>query len=226
MSDFVVAIDGPAASGKSTTARLAAEELGFLYLDTGAMYRAITWKVLESDVDPEDAGAVGRVAREAHLEMRPDAQGGRFLLDGVDLTSALREPRISRAVSVVSRVPEVRREMVRIQREIARGREVVVEGRDIGTVVFPGADVKIFLEASLEERARRRSRELAERGVDQSAEELREEIRTRDELDRSREASPLRRAEDAVLVDTTGLTVRDQVAEVVRIVREAREVGS
>jgi cytidylate kinase len=222
---FVVAIDGPAASGKSTTARLAAERLGFLYLDTGAMYRAVTWKALEQGVDPGDAAALAELVERVRLRMIPGERGGRILADGEDVTEKIREPRISRAVSQVSSVPAVRRAMVQIQREIGRSGAVVVEGRDIGTVVFPDAPVKVYLAASLEERAERRRRELRRAGVEQSREDLVREIRARDELDSAREDSPLRRAPDAVLVDTTRLTIEQQVEEVVRAVRAALEAS-
>lgn len=217
---FVVAIDGPAASGKSTTARLAAERLDFLYLDTGAMYRAVTWKALESGVDPDDAGGLARLVADLRLEMASDRAGSRIFVDGRDVTERIREPRISRAVSRVSRVAAVRRAMVDVQRELGRHGSVVVEGRDIGTVVFPSAAVKVYLAASLEERARRRQRELAAAGVDQSVEELAEEILARDELDSRREESPLRQAEDAILLDTTGLSIEQQVEAVVRVVHQ------
>ncbi len=219
--DFVVAIDGPAGAGKSTTARLAAERLGFLYLDTGAMYRALTWKAAEEGVDFADEEALARLADRVRLELDPPAEGGRIRVDGEDVTEGIREPRISRSVSFVAKVPAVRRAMVRLQREVGREGAHVVEGRDIGTVVFPGADVKVFLVASLEERARRRRLELASRGVEQSLEELVGEIRRRDEIDSGREDSPLCRAPDAVPLDTTGMTIDDQVAAVVRRVEEA-----
>jgi cytidylate kinase len=223
---FVVAIDGPAASGKSTTARLAAERLGFLYLDTGAMYRAVTWKALESGVDPGDAVALAELVGRIHVQIVPGGNGARVHVDGEDVTEGIREPRISRAVSRVSSVPAVRRAMVEIQRRIGRSGAVVVEGRDIGTVVFPDARVKIFLEASLEERAARRQAELRRSGVEQSREELAREIRSRDELDSGRADSPLRRAPDAVHVDTTRLSIDQQVDEVVRVVREALAAGA
>jgi len=221
VNGFVVAIDGPAASGKSTTARLAADRLDFVYLDTGAMYRAVTWKALEQGIEPSDEAALGKLAVSIALEFSAANGGGRVRVDGEDVTDRLREPRISRAVSAVSALPDVRRAMVRLQRSIAATGRCVVEGRDIGTVVFPDAPVKIYLAASLDERARRRQRELAERGVTQSLEDLIAEIRARDAMDTERELSPLRQAEDAILVDTTGMTVEAQVAEVVRVVREA-----
>ena len=226
MNGFVVAIDGPAASGKSTTARLAAERLDFLYLDTGAMYRAVTWKALETGVDLDDGAALGALADAIRLDLAERRGEGQVLVDGEDVTGRIREPRISRAVSRVSMEPAVRRAMVRIQREIGTRGRCVVEGRDIGTVVFPEAPVKIYLEASLEERARRRREELAARGVKQRPEDVIAEIRARDAMDSEREDSPLRRAADAILVDTTGLSIEEQVVEVVRIVRDALKGAS
>lgn len=220
---FVVAIDGPAASGKSTTARMAAERLGFLYLDTGAMYRAVTWKALDEGMDPDDAASLEDLVARIRLDLVADPSGGRVLVDGEDVTERIREPRISREVSRVSRASAVRRAMVAAQRAIGERGAVVVEGRDIGTVVFPGAAVKIYLAASIDERARRRREELRSAGLDQDFEELREEIRRRDELDSGRQDSPLRQAEDAVRIDTTGLTVEEQVERVVAIARAAAE---
>jgi len=222
---FVVAIDGPAASGKSTTARLVAERLGFLYLDTGAMYRAVTWRALEERIDPDDAAGLEELVGRIRLDLAGDAGGSRVLVDGEDVTERIREPRISREVSRVSRVPAVRRAMVAAQRALGERGAVVVEGRDIGTVVFPRAAVKIFLAASIEERARRRREELRRAGTEQDLDELREEIRRRDELDSAREDSPLRQAEDAVRIDTTGLTVEEQVERVVAIARAAASAG-
>ena len=222
---FVVAIDGPAASGKSTTARQVAERLGFLYLDTGAMYRAVTWKALEEGIDPDDAEALERLVARIRLELVDGPAGARVQVDGEDVTERIREPRISREVSRVSRIPAVRRAMVAAQRAMGERGSVVVEGRDIGTVVFPRAAVKIFLAASIEERARRRREELRGAGTEQDLDELREEIRRRDELDSAREDSPLREAEDAVRIDTTGLTVEEQVERVVAIARAAASAG-
>jgi cytidylate kinase len=216
---FVVAIDGPAASGKSTTARLAALRLGFRYLDTGAMYRAVTWKALAAGADPADGRALAALAASVRLELVPGPAGERLLADGDDVTERIREPAVTRAVSLVASVPAVRRALVPLQRALARGGPAVVEGRDIGTVVFPDAAVKIFLVASLEERARRRRLELGERAG--SLAELAEEIRRRDALDSERDDSPLRPAPDAVPLDTTGLAIEDVVAEIVRIVRAA-----
>jgi cytidylate kinase len=216
---FVVAIDGPAASGKSTTARQVAERLSFRHLDTGAMYRALTWKALASGVDPADRAALGALAEATAFTFSPGPSGDRLLVDGEDVAERIREPAVTRSVSLVASVPAVRRRLVRLQREIARGGPCVVEGRDIGTVVFPDAPVKIFLIASIEERARRRREELA--GERPSVEDLAEEIRRRDAMDEGREDSPLRPAPDAIPLDTTGLTVEEVVEAIVRAVRAA-----
>ncbi|MAF27234.1 MAG: (d)CMP kinase [Gemmatimonadota bacterium] len=226
MSGRVVAIDGPAASGKSTTARLVAERLGHLYLDTGAMYRAITWKALQEGTDLTDEEALGRLAASTDLDLAHGAEGTRVVVDDRDVTGEIRDPEISRTVSLVARVPAVRREMVRLQRGVGQRGDVVVEGRDIGTVVFPDAEVKVFLVASLKERARRRSRELASEGVVVPVEELMDQIRKRDALDSDRLDSPLCRAEDAVPLDTTKMTIEEQVLAVVEIVRQRREAES
>ena len=220
---FVVAIDGPAASGKSTTARLAAEQLGFRYLDTGAMYRALTWKALADGLDPADAEAVGALASRVHLAMETGPEGDRWLVDGEDVTDRIRAAAVTRAVSLVAAVPAARRAMVRMQREVAGAGPCVVEGRDIGTVVFPEAPVKIFLVASLEERARRRRAELP--SPQPSPREAAEDLRRRDALDSGREDSPLRRADDATELDTTGLTIEEVVAAIVRLVRAADRPG-
>ena len=216
MKHFVVAIDGPAASGKSTTARLAAERLGFVYLDTGAMYRAITWKAGREGVAPEDVAALARLAESTRLELEDD----RIRVDGDDVTDAIRAPEISRRVSDIAKVPAVRRAMVTLQRQVAARGSCVVEGRDIGTVVFPDAALKVFLVASLPERARRRARELAVQGVEQPVPEIETEIRERDAIDSGRADSPLTRAPDAVDLDTTGMTIEEQVEAVVRLVQD------
>ena len=219
MNGFVVAIDGPAGAGKSTTARLVAERLGFLYLDTGAMYRALTWKALATGMALEDGEALTRLAESFRLDVRQTSSGGSFQVDGVDVTARIRSPEISRAVPEVARVPGVRHALVELQRRIGTQGPIVAEGRDIGTVVFPAAQVKVFLEATLEERARRRREELLAKGLEQPLEELVEEIRARDAIDSEREASPLVKAADAFVLDTTGLSVEAQVEEVLRAVR-------
>lgn len=222
MTSFVVAIDGPAGSGKSTTARRVAERLGFLYLDTGAMYRAVTWSILQAGIDPQNVSEIERHLETLRLDLRREEGTLRVALDDQDVTQAIRSPEVSRQVSFVARVGAVRRFLVRMQREIGGRGEVVVEGRDIGTVVFPEAAVKIYLDASIVERARRRREELRLQGEELPLEQIQREIELRDALDSRREDSPLRRAPDAELLDTTGLSVEDQVDAVVARVLSRR----
>lgn len=204
----VIAIDGPAGSGKSTVARTLAERLDRSYLDTGAMYRAVTFAALRRGVDPEDVEPVGRIAVECDLEV---GQDGTVTVDGVDATIEIRGPEVTRAVSIVAANPTVREEMRRRQREWAEDHQGgVVEGRDIGTVVFPDAELKVFLDASPDVRASRRSKEVTELSYETVAADL----ARRDARDEGREDSPLRMAEDAFVVDTSDLSV-DQIVELV-----------
>ncbi|MBV8304926.1 MAG: (d)CMP kinase [Acidimicrobiia bacterium] len=204
----LVAIDGPAGSGKSTVARAVADRLGAAYLDTGAMYRSVTLAALQRGVEASDGEALATLARSLDIEV-----GARVLVDGVDVTTAIRRTDVTAVVSAVSAHPPVRAEMVRRQRRWAEahGGEGVVEGRDIGTVVFPDADVKVFLTASEQERARRRQRDERAPHVDAVAADL----ARRDAIDSTRAASPLRAADDAVVIDTTGHTVDEVVDQVV-----------
>ncbi|MGH7595099.1 MAG: (d)CMP kinase [bacterium] len=208
---LIIAIDGPAGSGKSTTARLLAKRLDYTYLDTGAFYRALTLKVLESGASPEDGANVLQLAESSQIELQPQADKNRVLLDGHDVTQAIREPRVTNAISPISENSRVRAIMVEKQRAIGRNGGVVMEGRDIGTVVFPEADLKIFMQASLDERARRRQDELATMGIARDLETLREEIARRDQKDSNRKIAPLTQAADAILLDTTSMTIEQQV---------------
>ncbi|BDG60438.1 (d)CMP kinase [Caldinitratiruptor microaerophilus] len=210
----MIAIDGPAGAGKSTVARLVAARLGYLYVDTGAMYRAVTLKALREGVDPGDAEALARLVRDIDLVLEPGAEGVRVRLDGEDVTAEIRRPEVSRAVSAVAAVPAVRDRMLELQRALARQGGVVMDGRDIGSRVLPWADRKIFITASLAERARRRQRELAEAGVHASLQEVEAEIARRDHLDSTRPHSPLVQVPDAIVIDTTGLTVDEVVTRV------------
>jgi cytidylate kinase len=204
----VIAIDGPAGSGKSTVARTLAERLDRSYLDTGAMYRAVTFAALRRGVDPDDVEPVGRIAVECELDVEQD---GTVTVDGVDATIEIRGPEVTRAVSIVAANPTVREEMRRRQREWADDHEGgVVEGRDIGTVVFPDAELKVFLDASPDVRASRRSKEVTELSYETVAADL----ARRDARDEGREDSPLRIADDAFVVDTSDLSV-DQIVELV-----------
>ncbi|MBE3588720.1 MAG: (d)CMP kinase [Thermoanaerobacteraceae bacterium] len=212
---IAIAIDGPAGAGKSTVAREVARQLGFLYIDTGAMYRALTLKALRLGINPADEPALEALARESRIALTAGSGDGcRIFLDGEDVTEAIREPEVSRHVSLVARVPGVRSNMVRRQREMAENSAVVMEGRDVGTVVLPGAQVKIFLTASPEERARRRQRDLLAKGHHLPLEQLIQEIRERDRLDSSREVAPLVPAPDAWIIDSSHLHT-DQVVEMI-----------
>ena len=215
---MIIAIDGPAGSGKSTVAKQVARMLGFQYLDTGAMYRSVAWYALEHGVSTDDVDALADIAQEKSIEFRAaedDTQPSRVFIDGVDVTGEIRTPRIDKAVTPVSAIPEVRSALVLQQRAIASTQNVVMEGRDIGTVVFPNAEVKVFLTASAEERARRRAAQNRERGfgeVDESA--ILKDIIRRDEADSTRAASPLKPADDAHMLDTTDLSI-DEVCEII-----------
>jgi CMP/dCMP kinase len=210
----IVAIDGPAGSGKSTAARLAAEELGFLYLDTGAMYRAATWKAIRAGIDFGDREALARSAGGMDIRFR----GGRVFVDGEDATEEIRTSDVTNSVYRLADVQGVRDAMVRQQRKLGANGGIVAEGRDIGTIVFPDAEVKIYLDASVSERALRRFRELEKKGVKTSLEEVEREIEERDRRDRSRKIAPLRAAEGAVVLDTTDMTIGEVVFAVVEIV--------
>jgi cytidylate kinase len=211
----IVAIDGPAGAGKSTIARRLAERLGFTYIDTGAMYRAVGLWALRQGLDVTDMHRMEQLARAASIELLP---GSRIVLNGEDVSAAIRTAEVSDAASKVSVIPAVRRELVEKQRALAETTSVVMEGRDIGTVVFPHAEVKVFLDADPEERARRRHREAPREGT---VEQVAREMRERDQRDRSRAEAPLTQAPDAVYVDSTGLTP-DEVEEAILKVIRAR----
>ena len=209
-----IAIDGPAGAGKSTVARLVAEKLGYTYIDTGAMYRALTLEALERNIDLKDADALVEALVTMNLTIQPGSSGNQVFIHGQDVTARIRRPEVSEHVSLVSSHEKVRKAVVKIQQEMAQQDNVVMDGRDIGTVVMPNADFKFYLDASVEERAKRRSLELSKRGFSVSLEELIDKIRQRDEFDSTRKVSPLRKAEDAIVIDTTHLTV-DEVVDLI-----------
>lgn len=215
-----VALDGPAGAGKSTIAKEAARRLGFLHVDTGALYRAIGLDVLRRGEDPADPAQVLPRLEETGITLRFTAQGQRIFLRGEDVSEAIREPRASMAASSVSAMPEVRRFLLELQRDLARKNDVIMDGRDIGTVVLPDAEVKIFLTASPEARARRRCLELEQRGTPQPYQEVLREIGERDRSDTNRSVAPLRQADDAVLLDTTALDFQESEAALLAIIRE------
>ena len=222
MAKRVIAIDGPAGSGKSTTAKLVAKRLGFLYLDTGAMYRAITLKALENGVDVNDEKKLEKLTRDSLISFENKDGESRIWLDGEDVSEGIREPRVNRNVSYVSMHKRVRKVLVEKQRQIGEENDLVAEGRDTTTVVFPHA-FKVYLDADIEERAKRRLLELQEKGIQTTLEEQVEEISRRDKLDSGRETSPLLRHEDAVVVDTTNLTIKQQVDRVVQFFKQSTE---
>ena len=222
---FAVAIDGPAAAGKSTVAKRVARELGALYLDTGAMYRAVGLYMLRHGVSLDDAEGIKKRAADARVDVKYVDGTQRVLLCGEDVSQAIRENAVSAAASAVSAVPAVRELLVARQREIASGASVVMDGRDIGTKVLPDAPVKVFLTASAEVRARRRCDELRAKGQDVPYEQLLEEIKQRDHNDATRAASPMVRAEDAVLLDSSDMAVDDVVAAIVRMARAKGEAA-
>jgi cytidylate kinase len=221
MKPIIIAIDGPSGAGKSTLGRRLARELNLLYVDTGAMYRAAALAVVEANVNATDADEVARVAARARIELAGDPDSLRVLLDGRDVSAQIRTEQITRLSSVISTIPAVRRDLVRRQREMGtEGGGVVLDGRDIGTVVFPQADVKFFLTAVPEERAKRRFDEDHRMEPDLTFQETLADINTRDERDSTRADSPLRIAEDAVVIDTTDLSVEQVFARMLEVVRE------
>jgi len=218
---FSIAIDGPAGAGKSTVAKAVARELGAMYLDTGAMYRAFALAVMRMGIDPKDREAVARRVDDVDVSVEFVDGAQRIFIDGEDVTDAIRAPEVSAAASDVSAGPAVRRRMVALQRKIAEGHDVVMDGRDIGTDVLPNATLKVYLTASAEERARRRFLELQQKGLPDTYEKVLEDIKARDWQDMHREASPLRVAEGAVVLDTSELELEESVGKMLELARKA-----
>jgi cytidylate kinase len=212
---LVIAIDGPAASGKSTTARLVAQRLGYLHIDTGAMYRAITLLAIEQQIPLRDIEGIGDLAQRTKISLERSESGNRVYVDGREVTQEIRSAAVTKNVSAVSSYQVVRDVLVREQRQMAEGGGVVLDGRDIGTVVLPNADVKIYMVAHVSERVKRRRLELEAAGAVVQPANLEREILERDRLDSTRAASPLRKAPDAIEVDTSDLTIEQQVQFVV-----------
>lgn len=210
MKEFIVTVDGPAGSGKSTIAKIIAKKYGFTYLDTGAMYRMIALYALENSIDLQDSKAIETMLKNTKL----DIVGNQFFLNGKDVSDEIRTPKISAIVSPVSAIKEVRVKLVDLQREISKGKSVILDGRDIGTVVFPSGDVKIYLVASPEERAKRRLKEYEEKGVEADYESVLASIKERDFIDSTRKESPLKKAEDAHEIDSSTMSI-DEVVEVI-----------
>ena len=212
----VIAIDGPAGAGKSTVAKIVAEKLGYTYIDTGAMYRGVAWKTLRDDKDAPDE-AILRAVHDIDVRLACTESGTRVTVDGTDVTAEIRTPEVTHIVSRVAALGPVREKMVELQRAMAADGAVVMDGRDIGTNVLPNADVKIFLTASVEERARRRYDEMVAKGYAVNFDALKDEIASRDKQDSERAISPLRQAEAAVLLDSTALTIDEVVARILEL---------
>lgn len=218
---FTIAIDGPAGAGKSTIAKAVARELGFCYLDTGAMYRTCGLKADREGLHPEDEEQIVKLIAQADIEVTFEGEEQHMILDGEDVTSLIRTPAMSRWASNISKIREIRNLMVEKQREIAKTSNIVMDGRDIGTFVLPQATLKIFLTASPDERARRRFEELAQKSSDHpTLEAVKEDLMFRDQQDSQRDYAPLKQAEDAILLDTSGLSIQEVTAAVLTYVEE------
>ena len=219
MKKIVVAIDGPAGAGKSTIAKLVAEKLGYAYIDTGAMYRSVAWKFLQTGKDFDEA-LISTLAKTMVIEFKPEASVNRVFVDGAEVTEAIRSTEVTANVSRVAAIGAVREAMVAQQRRMGESGGVLMDGRDIGTVVFPKAQLKIFLTASVEERALRRYKELRAKGQDVDLAQLKEDIASRDKQDSERAISPLRQAEDALLLDTSHMNIEQVTAKILQLVEE------
>lgn len=221
---MIITIDGPAGAGKSTIARHLAQRLGILYVDTGAMYRALTLKALRRHLPPDDTTAILAMARDTEVRLESGVDGKvKVLLDKEDVTGFIRTPELTNAVFHVAQIPQIRRLMVQWQREYGIAHDIVMEGRDIGTVVFPDADFKFFLDADVSERARRRLLDLKDQGIECSLAELKKEIENRDQRDRERTCGPLRRADDAYYVDSTRLSIDEVIERLLTVISDAKK---
>ena len=217
---FIVGIDGPAGSGKGTVTKKIANELGLINIDTGSTYRCVALEVLNRNIDLEDKEKIIEVAKNIEIDIKPLPDGDRIFLNGKEVTKEIRSKEVTTIVSPISSIKEVRFAMVELQRKLAEGKNVIMEGRDICTYVFPNADVKIYLDASIEERAKRRFKENQEKNIDMTYEEVYESIRKRDENDKAKEIGALKLAEDSIIVDTTNLSIDEVVEKIIFIIKE------
>lgn len=218
---MIISIDGPAGSGKSTIAKMLAKNLGFTYIDTGAMYRAIALNVKKHGVNPEDKKAVVQLMKNTFIKLKPGKNGIKVYLGDEDISEDIRTEEIGKIASIIARHSEVREILVKMQREMGiKAGNVVIEGRDTGTVIFPDADIKIFLTATPEVRARRRFEELKNKGLEVSYHQILKEVKERDFIDRTRKDSPLKPAHDAVVIDTSNLTIEDLLAKIIKLVKQ------
>ena len=216
MTKKVIAIDGPAGAGKSTVSKIAAAKLGYTYIDTGAMYRAVACKVLKTNENVTD-NLIVTIAKDIDVDLRYEDGITKVFVDGLEVTGEIRTPEVSRLVSQVAKIGFVREKLTELQRKMATRGGVIMDGRDIGTTVLPNADVKIYLTASIEERARRRFEELKEKGYDSDFNEIAKEIALRDKQDMEREISPLVKADDAILLDTSDMNIDEVVNEILKL---------
>jgi cytidylate kinase len=215
---MIIAIDGPAGSGKSTVAQLIASRLNFKYIETGSMYRAVAWKALHADIDPEDAERIAEVARTISIEFQPGTERQKVMVDGEDLTPLLKTETIGRLAAIVAANKAVREIMVARQQDMGRNENVVMDGRDIGTVVFPDADKKFFMVADQKERAQRRHEEIKIKSPEVTFEKIYEQLQQRDYEDENREVSPLVPAKDSIRLDTTQMSIDDVVAHMIEMI--------
>ena len=217
---LVIAIDGPSGAGKSTVARLLADSLGYIYIDTGAMYRAIGWQVKRAGIDPTDENKLADLCEHSVITIKNDNHDSRIYVNGIEVTGEIRTPEMGLMASSVSKSPAVRARLLMVQRELGRNGSVVMDGRDIGTVVFPDADVKFFLVASPEERGKRRYIELKTQGMDVDLTQITKEIQDRDKQDSGREHAPLKKANDALLIDSTSLSISETIASMLAVIKK------
>jgi cytidylate kinase len=219
---LVIAIDGPSGAGKSTAARRLAERLGYIYIDTGAMYRAIGWKAKREGIDPTDEAKLADLCGRTEVTINKDNSDPRFSVNGIDVTGEIRTPEMGMMASAVSKSPAVRARLLTLQRELGRGGGVVMDGRDIGTVVFPDADVKFYLEASAGERGKRRYLELKAKGMDVDRAQITKEIEERDQQDSGRALAPLKKADDALLIDSSTMSIDDVLDRMLSEIKKAK----
>ena len=218
---MIVAIDGPAGAGKSTVAKILAKRLGFLYIDTGAMYRALTLKALDNNIDISNEYKINELALKTNIDLRSNTDGSlSIILDGKDVSLEIRQPRITQVVSDVSKIKGVRQVLVKMQRELGQKGNCVLEGRDIGTVVFPHAEKKFFIDATADVRVNRRFKELKGLNQDIAENDVAKDLSNRDKIDSTREVSPLRKAEDAIYIDTTKLSIEEVVSKMLELCKE------
>lgn len=223
MSTFKVAIDGPAGAGKSTIAKATSKKMQFVYIDTGAMFRAVGLAALRAGIDSNDIDRVNEMLPSVNIDISHSEDGQQVFLNGENVSKEIRMPEVSVAASDISKIPQVRKKLLELQRSIAEKTDVIMDGRDIGTVVLPDAQLKIFLTASVEERAMRRYKELVEKGIECDFDEVKRDMEYRDKNDSEREIAPLKPAEDSVIVDTTGKTLSESVEIILDIISERRE---